>query len=69
MKLQQENMYMLIAVAYCRDSRQSPFDVVAEYLITWYLLGSVILLMWLGGVIGEKSSEERLMFSIILMFA
>jgi len=60
---------MLIVVAYCRDSRYSPFDVVAEYLIAWYLLGDEIHLMWSGGTIAEKSSEEQLMFSIILMFA
>jgi len=35
----------------------SPFDVVVEYLIVWYVVGSEIVLMWLGGVFREKSSE------------
>jgi len=39
------------------SSRYSPFDVVAEYLMAWYLVGSEIVLMWLGEVFREKSNE------------
>ena len=39
------------------SSRYSPFDVVAEYLIAWYLAGSEIVLMWSGGVFREKTSK------------
>jgi len=39
------------------SKRYSPFDAVAKYLKAWYLVGSEIVLMLLGGVFREKSGE------------